>query len=373
MSVIPLIMIVVGICVTLDAIIEAKVIRIYSNAAIIAQEAISSIKTVHAFWAHDKIVRKYDESLKAAHVEGRKKAPVYGALFSTEYFCVYASTALAFWAGFRMYQSGEIATVGTVFTVVLAITVGSSSMSMIAPQFQAITNASSAAAELFAVIHKESQLDPMSTEGLQPPECHGNIEIQDLTFAYPSRPAAEVLRGVSLSIPAGKTTALVGASGCGKSSLVALLERWYQPNSGRILLDGRDISEYNVNWLRSNVRLVQQEPVLFRGNVLENVAKGFVGQQRDLEPEKQRALVEEACRASNAHDFIQELPEEYSTEVGERASMLSGGQKQRIAIARSIISNPKVLLLDEATSALGKSFYAVLCAEDTSKHALLMR
>ena len=354
MSIIPAIFIAVGACISIDSIYEARITRIYSTAAVVAQDAISSIKTVHAFWAQEKLVEKYDEHLEAAHKEAKHKSPLYGILFSTEYFCVLSGTALAFWQGFRMYLSGEIESVGTVLNVVLAVTIGATASQAILPCFQAITNASSAAAELFSIIDKESLLDPLSTEGKQPPSCQGDIEIRDLSFAYPSRPSAEVLHSLNISIPAGKTTALVGASGCGKSTLVGLLERWYLPSSGEILLDGLNISEYNIKWLRQNVRLVQQEPVLFSGTVYENVKKGLVGTQLELSKQKQKELIEQACKASNAHDFISELPNGYDTEVGERASMLSGGQRQRVAIARSIISDPKVLLLDEATSALGK-------------------
>jgi len=265
---------------------------------------------------------------------------------------VMSGTALAFWEGFRLFRSGEIDNVGTVFTVVLSVTLGATSVMLVAPQLQSITNASSAASELFSIIDKPSLLDPLSPEGMQPTSCTGEIQIRDLRFAYPTRPTAQVLQGLDLSIPAGKTTALVGASGCGKSTLVGLLERWYQPASGQILVDGHDIAEYNTKWLRSNFRLVQQEPILFQGTIFQNVAKGFVGEQQNLSEEAQMELVQEACMTSNAHDFIERLPEGYNTQVGERASMLSGGQRQRVAIARSIISDPKVLLLDEATSAL---------------------
>ena len=327
-------------------------VRIYSRAAVLAQDAISSIKTIHAFGAQQKIVKKYDEYLQIAHMEGKKKSLIYGVLFSTQTFLVMSGTALAFWEGFRLFQSGEISSVGPVFTVVLSVTLGATSVLLLTPQIQSITNASSAAAELFSIIDKSSLLDPLSSDGIQPTSCTGEIVIRDLRFAYPARPTAQVLQDLSLSIPAGKTTALVGPSGCGKSTLVSLLERWYQPTSGQILLDGQEIAVYNTKWLRSNIRLVQQEPILFQGTVFQNVAKGLVDEQRNCSEEKQMELVQEACRASNAHDFIEKLPEGYNTQVGERASMLSGGQRQRVAIARSIISDPKVLLLDEATSAL---------------------
>jgi ATP-binding cassette, subfamily B (MDR/TAP), member 1 len=351
-SIIPAIFVSTGGCIAADAPVEANIIRIYSRAAVQAQEAISSIKTVHAFWAQEKLAARYNEFLRQAWKVGQKKSPIYGILFSTEYFLVLCGTALAFWQGFRMFQSGEIPNVGTVFTVVLSITIGATAMSLIGPQIQSITNASSAAAELFSIIDKKSELDPLSSEGEQPETCAGDIQVRNLCFSYPSRPQAQVLHSLDLSIPAGKTTALVGASGCGKSTLVGLLERWYVPTSGHILLDGKELGDYNTAWLRRKIRLVQQEPVLFRGTVFENVAKGFVGVQMELSHEEQMKLVEEACRSANAHDFITDLPEGYHTQVGERASMLSGGQKQRVAIARSIISDPQILLLDEATSAL---------------------
>ena len=352
MSVIPAIFIITGGCVAIDAAQEARIIRIYSRAAVLAEEVLSSIRTVNAFWAKEKMAHKYNVFLEQAHKEGNKKSPNYGVLFSTEYFCVYSAIALSFWQGYRMYLSGEVQDVGKVFTVVLSVTIAATSISTLAPQITSFTNAASAASELFSIIDKPTLLDPLDPSGKQPSTCDGNIEIKNLNFAYPSRPTAQVLRDFSISIPASKTTALVGASGSGKSTLVGLLERWYVPESGRIILDNIDLPEYNVKWLRSRVRLVQQEPILFRGTVFENVAKGLVDDQRSLSREEQMKLVREACKASNADEFIVELPQGYDTEVGERAGTLSGGQRQRIAVARSIISNPKILLLDEATSAL---------------------
>lgn len=140
----------------------------------------------------------------------------------------------------------------------MSVSIATTSISQIAPQQLAIANASSAAAELLESIDKASLLDPLSPDGKQPSSIAGQVEIRNLTFAYPSRPSAPVLRGLDISLPAGKTTALVGPSGCGKSTLIGLLERWYQSTGGEIMLDGSPIEHYNVKWLRSAVRLVQQ-------------------------------------------------------------------------------------------------------------------
>jgi ATP-binding cassette subfamily B (MDR/TAP) protein 1 len=238
-------------------------------------------------------------------------------------------------------------------SVIFAVVVAATALTQIAPQIITITKAAAAADELFRVIDKKSAIDSLSTAGLTPEKCVGEIEIKALEFAYPSRPDTQVLNGLNLSVPAGKTTALVGASGSGKSTIVGLLERWYDPAAGTILLDGIDIQTLNIRWLRTQIRLVQQEPVLFSGTIFDNVAFGLVGTPYAEAPYEQKlALVKEACRDAYVHEFIENLPRQYDTQIGERARMLSGGQKQRIAIARSIISRPSVLLLDEATSAL---------------------
>ncbi|KAL8991739.1 MAG: hypothetical protein Q9169_007693, partial [Polycauliona sp. 2 TL-2023] len=348
LSCVPLIFVGVGTALSLDAPLEARVTQTLSRGAVVAQESISSITTIQAFWAQKKMTKKYDEYLTVAHGQAKKKSLAWGIMFCAQYFGAYSAIALAFWQGFRMFQSGEIGSVGTVFTYVIAAT----SISLLAIQIESFSSAASAAAELFSIIERDSELDPLDQAGISPATLEGSIEARNLNFAYPSRPSSQVLNNLSISIPAGKTTAMVGPSGCGKSTLVGLLERWYNPGSGSLLLDGIDVAEYNTRWLRSTVRLVQQEPILFSGTVFENVANGFLDQQRALSRDDQLKLVQSACEASNAHDFIAELPEGYDTELGEGAGMLSGGQRQRLAIARSIISDPKVLLLDEATSAL---------------------
>jgi ATP-binding cassette subfamily B (MDR/TAP) protein 1 len=170
------------------------------------------------------------------------------------------------------------------------------------------------------------------------------VQLCDVTFRYPNRPDAELFSGLNLILEPCKTTALVGPSGSGKSTVVALLQRFYDPNGGRVLLDGHDLRSLNLAWLRSQMALVQQEPVLFFGSIRDNIAYGKEG--ASLEE------IEAAAKLSNAHCFVSELPLAYETEVGERGGQMSGGQKQRLAIARAIIRDPSILLLDEATSAL---------------------
>ena len=169
--------------------------------------------------------------------------------------------------------------------------------------------------------------------------------MRNVVFAYPRAPNHLVCNGYSLEIEAGQRVALCGPSGSGKSTLMALLERFYDPLAGSIALDGVPLRELNVRWLRQQIGLVGQEPVLFEGTVAENIAYGKEGATR--------ADVEEAARSANAHDFITSaLPHGYNSSVGLRGGTLSGGQKQRIAIARAIVRKPAILLLDEATSAL---------------------
>ena len=170
------------------------------------------------------------------------------------------------------------------------------------------------------------------------------MEFKQVTFAYPSRPDTVVMDAFSVVANVGKTLALVGPSGCGKSTTVQLIQRFYDPDVGTVLLDGKDIRNLNLRWLRRNIGVVSQEPVLFATTIAENIRYGREGVTEEE--------IVAAAKAANAHDFIMTLPDKYETLVGERGAQMSGGQKQRIAIARALVRDPKILLLDEATSAL---------------------
>ncbi|RYP67207.1 hypothetical protein DL771_007369 [Monosporascus sp. 5C6A] len=349
----PLAVVVMAVTSFIEAGYETKILEYHAGANSFAEGVFASVRTVHAFEMRARLVKKFDEFLGEAHRWGNKISLMLGILFSSEYTIIYLGNALAFWQGIHMLANGEIDDTGDVFTVLLSVVIAAISITQLAPYSIEFTRAAASAAQLFVLIDRESAIDPFDESGDQPSLENGVVELENITFAYPTRPNVTVLEDFSLKVPAGKVTALVGQSGSGKSTIVGLIERWYNPSSGTIRLDGRPIDTLNVGWLRRNVRLVQQEPVLFRGSVFDNIANGLVGTPWEHSSKEERmSHVEEAAKMAFAHDFISELPNGYDTEIGQRGSLLSGGQKQRIAIARSVVSRPKVLLLDEATSAL---------------------
>lgn len=216
-----------------------------------------------------------------------------------------------------------------------------------------------AAQELKQLFDLKPSIDTWSSDGEPVEAISGTVEFRDVHFRYPTRPEQPVLRGLNLTVKPGQYIALVGASGCGKSTTIALLERFYDPLAGGIFVDGKEISSLNINEYRSFIALVSQEPTLYQGTIRENV---LLGADRDDVPEED---IEFACREANIYDFIQSLPDGFNTVVGSKGSMLSGGQKQRIAIARALLRDPKILLLDEATSALdSESEHVVQAALD---------
>ena len=211
-----------------------------------------------------------------------------------------------------------------------------------------------AARRVHAILELKSDIDPVSEEGEVPKApAAGRIEVRDVHFSYPSRREVAVYRDFQLTIEAGQTVALAGPSGCGKSTLVSLLERFYDVDSGCVLLDGVDVRSLRLSWLRSQIGLVSQEPVLFAGTIGWNISLGREGATQEE--------VEAAAAMANA-GFVSDFPDGYETQVGEKGQQLSGGQKQRIAIARAILRDPPILVLDEATSALDASSERVVQA-----------
>jgi len=221
---------------------------------------------------------------------------------------------------------------------------------------QAFNLGKSAAAKIYYTIDRNPPIDSSKEGGIAMDKAIGKVELKDVKFSYPSRPNIEVLKSFSLVVEPGQSVALVGSSGSGKSTIIQLIERFYDPLSGVVEVDNVPIQDLNLPWLRQQIGLVSQEPTLFEGSFAENVAFGLIGSKwESLEGQERRDLVIEACKKANAHDFILKLPKGYDTNIGQRGLLISGGQKQRVAIARAIIKDPKILLLDEATSALDTS------------------
>ncbi|KAM5474795.1 putative ABC-type xenobiotic transporter [Microsporum ferrugineum] len=324
----------------------------YADGSTAAEEAISSIRHVTAFGIQDKLADRYQKFLTKAEGSGLRSRLALAAMMAIMNCVIFWTYGLTFWQGSRYLVVREIE-LGAIITILLATLTGAFTFGNIAPNFQAFATGMAATEKILATVARKSPLDPSISAGDRLQAVSGTIELKNIRHVYPSRPDVLTLDGINLLFPGGKMTAIVGASGCGKSTIAGLIERFYEPISGEILLDGHDITSLNLQWLRQQVAIVTQEPTLFSTTVFENIRFGLIGTEHENSSLRVvEELVFDAAKKANCFEFISALPDGFHTTVGARGSLLSGGQKQRVAIARAIISNPKVLLLDEATSAL---------------------
>ncbi|XP_014519543.1 ABC transporter B family member 15 isoform X1 [Vigna radiata var. radiata] len=314
----------------------------YGVAGSIAEQAISSIRTVYSYVGEKQTMQAFNSSLEKSMEIGIKQGQIKGVIIGS-IGLLYATWAFQSWVGSVLVRTkGESG--GPVFCAEICIIWGGLSLMSALPNLGFILEATIATTRIFEMIDRVPSLNSYREKGKVLTHARGEITFQDVEFSYPSRPDALILQGLNLKVQAGKTLGLVGGSGSGKSTIISLLERFYDPVYGEILLDGYDIQTLHVKWLRSQMGLVNQEPILFATSIRENILFGKEGASMDG--------VIRAAKAANAHDFIVKLPDGYETQVGQFGAQLSGGQKQRIAIARALIREPKILLLDEATSAL---------------------
>ncbi|KAJ6955762.1 ABC transporter B family member 11-like [Populus alba x Populus x berolinensis] len=315
----------------------------YAEAANVVEQTIGGIRTVASFTGEKRAISVYNDLLLTAYGSGVKEGIFSGFGVGMVMLIVFCSYAMAVWFGAKMVLEKGYSG-GAVINVIVAILTGSMSLGQASPCLSAFAAGRAAAHKMFETIDRKPEIDAYDIKGKVLDDIHGDIELRNVYFSYPARPDEPIFSGFSLSIPSGTTAALVGHSGSGKSTVISLVERFYDPLAGEVLIDGINIKEFQLKWIREKTGLVSQEPVLFASSIKENIAYGKDGATNEE--------IRAAAELANAAKFIDKLPQGLDTMVGEHGTQLSGGQKQRIAIARAILKNPRILLLDEATSAL---------------------
>lgn len=311
----PIIIISTAIVARMQSTLTEKELKAYSRAGTVAEEVLSSIRTVVAFGGEEKELQRYQERLKPAEKNGKKKGVYSGFGGGLMWFIIYCCYALAFWYGISLIledrdKIDKDYTPAVLIIVLFGVLAGAQNLGFTAPYIEAFSTARGSAASIFNVIDRNPEIDSMSDEGTKPDNIEGNIRFENVTFRYPAREDVQVLNGLNLQIEAGKTVALVGSSGCGKSTCLQLIQHLYNPLSGMVYVDGIKLTELNTKKLRSFIGVVGQEPVLFAATIAENIQYG--------NPSVNQDEIEKAARIANCHRFIMKLPQGYQTKIGEK-------------------------------------------------------
>ncbi|KAB1211633.1 ABC transporter B family member 15 [Morella rubra] len=323
---------------------SSKAIKAQEESCKLAAEAVINLRTVTAFSSQDRILKMLEKAQERPRQESTRQSWYAGIGLGASQGITTVTWAFDFWYGSRLLSKGHITSKALLETFMMLVSTGrviADARSMNSDLAKGLDTVGS----VFAVLDRYTKIDPDDPESYQPEKVIGRVEIRNVDFAYPARPDLMIFKGFSISLKAGRSTALVGQSGSGKSTIIGLIERFYDPLRGKVNIDGRDIKSFQLRSLRKHIALVSQEPTLFAGTIRENITYGSSDKVDEAE-------IVEAARLANAHDFIAGLEDGYETLCGDRGAQLSGGQKQRIAIARAILKKPSVILLDEATSAL---------------------
>ncbi|HMQ59957.1 MAG TPA: ABC transporter transmembrane domain-containing protein [Flavilitoribacter sp.] len=311
---------------------------------VVVEESMQTIQTVKAYTNEKFEWKRYVTSLNEAVRISLKTAWMRGLFAAFIIFVMFGALFFIMWRAAIMVQSGAMLKGDLVDFVVFTGIIGGAIASL-GNFYTELISAVGATDRVLEILDEESELELTADDKpRKAPRYHGKITYENVRFSYPTRKDVEVLKGINLEIEPGKKVALVGSSGAGKSTIVQLLLRFYQPDEGRILVDDRPIQAFDLSEYRSNLAIVPQEVLLFGGTIRDNIRYG--------KPDADEEEIIEAARLANAWDFIRSFPEGLDTVVGERGVKLSGGQRQRVAIARAILKDPTILLLDEATSSL---------------------
>ncbi|KAK3308203.1 P-loop containing nucleoside triphosphate hydrolase protein [Chaetomium strumarium] len=306
----------------------------------IAEERLGNVKTSQAFAGEIQEVARYNKQIKKIFALGKKESFISGTFFASTSWAGNMTILAMLIVGGNLVRSGAMS-IGDLTSFMMYTVFAGSSLFGVSGFYSELMKGVGAASRLFELQDRKPTIH--QTVGMKVTSAQGPIRFNNITFAYPTRPAVNIFNGLDFEIPSGSNVCIVGPSGGGKSTVASLLLRFYNPNSGSITINGVDIAKMNVKSLRRRIGMVAQEPVLFSGTIAENIAYG--------NPNATRAEIIAAAQKANC-GFISDFPEGLETQVGARGAQLSGGQKQRIAIARALLKDPDILLLDEATSAL---------------------